>query len=237
VEGSFLRTCTEGLRFLGRRRGLLHLILFFCVVDLLAYLGSYGPMLPAMVLSRTGGDQAALGMVTSAVGLGALAGSVLVTLLRPVRNKVRAVFLSCGISFLLCDPLMGIGRAVPLWVIAAFVGNLPLPLLNANLTTVMRTNVPLEMQGRGTATRNTLQFASIPFSLLLAGVLSDHVFEPFMATASPLQTLCAALVGTGKGSGIALMILLCGILGSAFSCLGLRDPAFRELEGGRATDG
>jgi hypothetical protein len=132
---------------------------------------------------------------------------------------------------------MGIGRAVPLWVIAAFVGNLPLPLLNANLTTVMRTNVPLEMQGRVTATRNTLQFASIPFSLLLAGVLSDHVFEPFMATASPLQTLCAALVGTGKGSGIALMILLCGILGSAFSCLGLRDPAFRELEGGRATDG
>ena len=231
AERTFLQSCTEGLRFLMENRGLLHLILYFFVINLLAYFGSYGPMLPAMVLSRTGGDQAALGVVTSAVGIGTLAGSVLVTLVKPARNRLRVAFVACAISFVLCDPLMGIGRTVPVWILAALAGNLPLPFVGANLTTVMRTNVPLEMQGRVLSTRNTLQFAAIPASLLLAGVLADHVFEPFMGTASPLQGLCASLVGTGKGSGIALMILLCGLVGGAFSLLGLQRSGVQSTQG------
>jgi len=65
-------------------------------------MGSYG-MLPALVLGRTGNDQIALGIVETAVGVGTLAGSIFVTVMKPARNRVRVIFFACGISFLLGD--------------------------------------------------------------------------------------------------------------------------------------
>ena len=94
-------------------------------------------LMPAMILARTNENQVALGMVSSAIGVGALAGSVLVTIAKPAKSRTRVIFLSCAFSFLLCDVLWGIGRSAPLWVFAAFSGNLPLPFSTANLTAIM----------------------------------------------------------------------------------------------------
>ena len=61
------------------------------------------------------------------------------------------------------------------------------------------------MQGRVFSARDTLQYTTIPFGLLLGGFLADHVFEPMMAAASPVQAVLAPFFGTGKGAGIAVM--------------------------------
>ena len=226
---SFLRACTEGLRFLGEHRALLHIILFFSFVNLLAYMTGFG-ILSAMILARTGNDQVALGLVSSAIGAGTLIGSILVTTMKPAKNRVRIIFLSCAISFILCDPVLAVGRSVPVWVFAALAGNMPLPFLNAHLTTIMRTNVPIEMQGRVFSARDTLQFSTIPLGLFLGGFLADHVFEPFMSEASLLQSYLLFLVGSGKGSGIAVMFLMTGIIGFASCLLSLKNPVYHDLE-------
>lgn len=225
---SFLSSCLVGLRFLKEHRALLEIILFFSFINLLAHMTGFG-ILPAMILKRTGDNQVILGMVSSSVGIGALVGSILVTAMKPAKNRARVVFLACAISFALESIPMGVGRAAWVWVPAAFTGNLPLPFLNANLTTIMRTKVPVELQGRVFSARDTVQFATIPLGLFLGGFIADHVAEPFMLAASPVQRALSALVGTGDGSGIALMFLITGVIGCTSSLLCLRNKQFYDL--------
>jgi hypothetical protein len=94
----------------------------------------------------------------------------------------------------------------------------------------MRTKVPVEMQGRVFSTRDTFQYITIPIGLFLGGFLADHIFEPFMLTASPVQQMFAILVGTGKGSGMAVIFLIIGFVGFFASLLSLKNPVYRELD-------
>ena len=220
----------DGLRFLRRERpALLRLILFFTFVNLLASMSGNG-LMPAMILARTGGDELAVGTVSSCIGVGTLIGSVLATALPRPRKPLRLVFLSCGLSFLLCDCLWALGRGVEIWAFAALAGNLPLPLLNANLTTLLRSSVPMERQGRVFAAQGSLQFCSIPLGYLVGGLLSDHLAEPFMRAGGPAAKVLALLVGSGSGSGIALLFLVVGILGAAACLIQMGSRAYASLE-------
>ena len=178
--------------------------------------------MPAMILARTGGNELAVGSVATCVGIGTLLGSVLAAALPSPRRPLKVVFFSCGTSFLLCDCLWGLQRR-GIWSLAALAGNLPLPLLNANLTTVLRLSVPMERQGRVFAAQGALQFCSVPLGYLLGGLLSDYVAEPLMRGGGPVASALAPLVGTGAGSGMAVLFLLVGLLGFS-ACI-------RELPG------
>lgn len=225
----FLTTCLVGLRFLRAHKPLHKIILLFALINFLAYLTGYG-ILPALILSRSGGDSTTLGMVTSAVGIGTLAGSILVTLIKLPGSRTKVIFLFCAISFVLSDILWGLGQVAFIWVFAAFIGNVPIPFLNANMSALMRENVPIELQGRVFAARDTLQYFPIPIGLFLGGYLADKVFEPFMAAASPVQQLLGSFVGTGDGSGIAVMFVITGIIGCAANLLALRNPIYKQLD-------
>lgn len=86
------------------------------------------------------------------------------------------------------------------------------------------------MQGRVFSTRSTFQFITIPIGLFLGGFLADSVFEPFMRNTSPLQQVFSNLVGTGNGSGMALIFLVIGVVGSLASLLSLKNPVYKELD-------
>jgi MFS family permease len=226
---TFLRGCMAGIRFLRERPALLRIILFFAWINLIAKIGGYG-MLPALILGRTGGDQISLGIVEAAVGIGSLAGGAAVTLMKPAKSPTRVIFLACGISFLLGDLTWSLGRTLPLWALSGFACNLPLPFLGANLTAIMRVQVPVEMQGRVFSARDTLQYSTIPVGLLLGGFLADHVFEPFMQAVSPLQQVLTSLFGAGKGSGVAVIFCIVGILGCVTSFAPLKNPLYKSLD-------
>jgi MFS family permease len=225
----FLKSCLVGLKFLRKHKSIWKIIMFFSFINLLSFMTGYG-ILPAMILARTGNNQIALGMVSSAVGIGTLVGSILVTTFKPAKSRTKVIFLSCAVSFLLCDVVWSIGRNTTIWVIAAFAGNLPIPLLTANLTTIMRTKVPIEMQGRVFSARDTFQYITIPIGLLLGGFLADHIFEPLMQNASPSQHILSIFVGTGKGSGMAVIFLITGITGFLSSLLSLKNPDYKNLD-------
>lgn len=229
LQEPFIKSCMAGIRFLKAHRALLRIILFFAFVNFIAKMGGYG-MMPALILSRTGNDQVALGMVEAAVGIGTLVGSILVTLMKPAKSRVTVIFFACGIAFLLGDVGQSLTQALPLWMVVAFVSNVPMAFLNANLTAVMRTNVPIEMQGRVFSARDTIQYSTIPLGLFLGGVLADHVFEPLMANPSPIQQALSLFFGMGKGSGIAIMFFIVGVIGCVTSFLCLKDPLYRSLD-------
>jgi len=229
VKESFLKSCMAGIRFLKEHAALLRIILFFAFINFIAKMGGYG-MMPMLILSRTGNDQVALGMVEAAVGIGTLIGSILVTLMKPAKSRVGIIFFACGISFLLGDVGQSLTHTLPLWIVAAFASNVPMAFLNANMTAVMRTNVPIEMQGRVFSARDTIQYSTIPVGLFSGGVLADYVFEPFMTDTSPMQNVLSVFFGTGKGAGIAIIFFVVGIIGFVTSFLSLKNPLYKMLD-------
>ncbi|MDP4152513.1 MAG: MFS transporter [Bacillota bacterium] len=229
IAEPFLKGISSGFRFLKEHMPLFKMILFFSFVNLLASMAG-NAIMPAMILARTNQNRVTLGLVSTAIGAGALAGSVLVTAARPAKSRTKVIFISCAISFMICDILWGVGKSKAVWIFAAFAGNLPMPFINANITAIMRTKVPLEMQGRVFSARDTFQFSTIPVGLFLGGVLADHVFEPFMLSPSPVRNALSAIVGTGKGSGMAVIFLITGIVGMVSNLLCLKDAIFRGLD-------
>lgn len=224
---SVLRCARQGLRFLKGQRGILHLILFLAAINFTASV--YNAAFPAMLLSRQGGGEAALGAVNTATGAALLLGSAAASALPPPKSRVRAVCNTLLLAMSTENFFLAFGRSVPVWCLGAVLGWAAIPLMNANLDVLMRTHIPIAMQGRVFAARNTLQFFTIPLGYFAGGLLVDKVFEPLMAR-RPAGSLLCVLFGAGKGSGAALLFFLLGLLGAATCLVFRRDRQIWALE-------
>ena len=222
-----MQSAKNGLRYLSNNRGILDLILFLSVINFTASI--YNAALPAMVLSRQGGGEIALGMVNMITGLATMLGSVLATVMPPPKSRVRVIFDSLLFSMSTENFILAFGKSIPVWCLGAVLGWLFIPIMNANMDVILRTKIPIGMQGRVYAARNTLQFFTIPLGYFCGGILVDRVFEPFMA-AQPLYSIWTTSFGVGKGSGAALLFFVIGVFG-ALSCLPFRgDKNIWRLE-------
>lgn len=222
-----LQSAKSGLQYLMDNRGILDLILFLAVINFTASI--FNAALPAMILSRAGGGEFALGMINMVTGLAMMAGSILVAILPPPKSRVRVICNCLLFSMSTENFMLAFGRSTPVWCLGAILGWVFIPVMSANMDVLFRTKIPIEMQGRVYSARNTLQFFTIPLGYLCGGFLVDKVFEPFMAVQS-MNSVYIALVGAGKGSGAALLFLVIGIFG-ALSCLPFRaDRHIWKLE-------
>ena len=224
---SLLRSAREGLRWLRDNRGILDLILFLAAINLIASI--YNAALPAMVLSRSGGGETALGLLQTFTGLANLAGSLLATLLPAPKRRVRVICNSLLFSMSTENLLLALGRHAGIWYIGAILGWLCIPLMDTNMGALMRLHIPVELQGRVYAARNTLQFFTIPVGYLLGGWLVDRVCEPFMAGLTG-DALLVRLLGSGKGSGAALVFLVIAAAGVLVCLVFRKDRHLWALE-------
>lgn len=202
----------KGLVWLRQNPLILKLILFLACINLVA--SAYDAVLPAMVLSKDNGGQVVLGIVNTCVGIAALVGSIIVTVMPKPKNRVKVICIALMISMSTENFLLAFGRTPVVWCIGAVLGWLSIPVMNANMDVIFRSTIPTNMQGRVYACRNTMQFFTIPIGFLLGGLLVDKVFEPVMArqTAGSLPVM---LFGAGKGSGAAMLFAIIGIVGVA----------------------
>ena len=210
---SILRESRAGLTYLKGNGMVLNLILFLAGVNLVA--SAFDAVLPAMILPRKTGSEAVLGMVTSCAGIASLIGSVIVTLLPKPKNRIRVIYLTMLFSLGTENFVIAFTESPAVWCMAQFLGWVVVPIMGASLNVVLRSTIPVEMQGRVYACRNTLQFFTIPIGFFLGGLLVDQVCEPIMAR--NIHWL-ASLFGSGKGSGAAMVMFLLGIAGVAI-CL------------------
>lgn len=224
---SVLTSAAQGLRYLKRHRGILDLILFLAAINLTASM--YNAALPAMLLSRANGGEPALGIVNTCTGLAALAGSVVASLAPAPKSRVRVIGNALLFAMSTENILLSLGKSTPVWCLGAVLGWIAIPLMNANMDALLRSYIPVEMQGRVYSARNTLQFFTIPVGYLMGGVLVDKVFEPLMARQDGGGWL-AVLFGSGKGAGAALLFFFLAILGVATCLVFRRDTHIRALE-------
>ncbi len=221
------QSAREGVRWLASHRGVLDLILFLAAINLIASM--YNAALPAMLLSRSGGGEAVLGLVETVTGLANLAGSLLATLLPAPKSRVRVICNSLLLAMSTENLLLALGRGAPVWCLGAVLGWLMIPVMNANLNALLRLHIPVALQGRVYAARNTLQFFTIPVGYLLGGLLVDRLCEPLMASL-PEGAALRILLGSGKGSGAALLFLGIAAAGTLVCLVFRRDRHLWQLE-------
>ena len=207
----FRKTCAEGFQFLRSHTVLLRLILFMTCVNFLAKMSNDGLLSP-FVLARTGDNQQALGAVQSFVALGVMAGSLIVTWMKPVKNKLKLIDISTAVVFS-GNIFQSLSGHPAVWCAAAFGSYAMAAVMNAHMTVFMREQIPFELQGRVFSAESTLKNCAIPFGLFCGGLLADNVFEPFMMSDSPLQRWLIPFFGEGMGAGIAVQFFVMGVLG------------------------
>ncbi len=209
-EGT-LKLAREGLAFLKRTPMVLTLLLFMSGVNLIA--SAFNATLPGYIIPNPRGGSAMYGVVTSAAGVAMIAGSLLVSFMPKPKDRVRVVFITMLISLGSENFILAFSREPALWIISQVIGWILVPVMSTNLEVILRNVVPVDLQGRVYACRNTFQFFTIPIGLFLGGLMVDQVCEPFMAVHSYSGVL-TALFGSGKGSGAAMMMFILGVTGS-----------------------
>lgn len=213
---AFSSAVKAGLDYLHRNRLILVLILFLAGINLVA--SAFNAVLPALILPRENGGETVLGIVTSSAGIATLAGSVVVAMLPAPKNRIRVIYITMLISMSTENFMLAFFKTPFLWCLGQVIGWLLVPVMNANLDVILRSTIPVEMQGRVYSCRNTLQFFTIPIGYFMGGYLVDKIFEPLMERVSASSAL-ARIFGSGKGSGAAVTMFVLGIMGTLV-CLG-----------------
>ena len=224
AKESILQSAAEGVRWLKGNPGIFHLMLFLAGINLVASM--FNAALPAMILSKA--SETALGTVNSVTGIAMLAGSLLASFLPSPKSRVKAIWVCLMLSMCTENFFLAFGSSTWVWCFGAVLGWIALPWMSANLEAVNRLNIPLEIQGRVFAARNSFQFFTIPVGYFLGGVLVDQVFEPIMAART--EGLLVRLFGSGKGSGAAFLFALLWLAGIAVCLIFRADRHIRKLE-------
>lgn len=220
--------CKEGFSFLIHNRGLWRIVLTMAVMNFFSRL-TYENVLSPMILARSGNNSVILGTVNAMMGIGGILGGIIVSAGKLPKDRVKMIYVSAAVSFLLGDLLMGLGRNTVVWSAAGIAASLPIPFITAGQNVILYDKVPDEMQGRIFAVRNAIQFGTVPIGILLGGFLAEYLFEPFMESSHPVAEFLHLFVGTGAGSGMAVMFLCTGICGSIFSILSCRGKEMDAL--------
>ena len=228
ARGSLLSESAYGFRYIAARRSLLGLQLVFFLVNFLFPLGF--TVLAPMILSRTGNAYVILGIVNSAAAVGGVAGGLALSLWGGPKRRVHGVLGGMALAGVLGSLLMGLGREVAVWSIAAFCSSFILPIINGSNQAIWQAKVAPDVQGKVFAARRLIAQVTAPAAIVIAGPLADRVFEPAMATGGSLAGALGWAVGTGPGAGMALMLVVFGALGAVVGIGGYSVRAVRDAE-------
>ncbi len=224
---SVLEDVAFGWRYLAERRGLLGLLFFFAVVNFTANIS--GAMIGPLVLSF--GTPTSLGAAQTMMGIGMLAGSVLMSIWGgPKKRMIHAVIgfialASSGFWIAGIRPSLGyVGMG--LFVLMFFI-----PFATGPSSAIFAAKVAPDVQGRVFATRNMISLSMMPLAFILSGVLADQIFNPWLLEGGALATtFIGRWIGVGPGRGIGLMMISSGLLLMIASGLAFANPHIRNIE-------
>jgi hypothetical protein len=174
-------------------------------------------------------DARVLGMVLGAASGGLIVGGALMTVWRGARRRVDAILLPMLAQALLLM-LAGLRPGAAPIAVAACLFLAAMPIISASSQAIWQDKVAPELQGRVFALRQMIALSALPLSRLVAGPLSDFVFEPLLARGGPLAGSVGRVVGVGPGRGIALLFILLGVCYLVGVAVAWSSPRLRRVE-------
>ncbi len=226
-RGSFWKESVYGFHYIRERPSLFALLVIFFFVNLVAPFAF--TLLSPMLLARTGNDATALGIVQSAIGIGGLAGGIVLSIWGGPKHRIHGILV--GLTLVTLGVLLiGLGQSPLIWALAAFFTIFFVPIINGSSQAIWQSKVAPDVQGRVFAARGMIAQIGAPVAMLLAGPLADHVFEPAMMAGGNWTPLFGWLVGTGPGAGMSMMFVIAGALGMLVGLGGYAIPIVRNVE-------
>src|SRR5579883_373831 len=224
-KGSLLHEVIYGWKYITARPGLLGLLTFFAISN--CFIGVVTVLVTPLVLSFA--SATVLGIVLSIGGSGMLVGGMVVTAWGGTKNRMNGIL---GFTLLggLCMVVAGLMPSVPVFFVVTFIYFFGVPIINSCDQAIWQSKVAPAVQGRVFALRRMLAWASLPLAYLIAGPLADQVFEPSLAVGGVLAGSVGQIIGVGRGHGIALLLIVMGMLNMLVSIGGYLYQPIRLLE-------
>lgn len=203
---SLLREAASGWTYLIQRPGLFGLLVFLGITNFTASMGNL--LITPLVLSFA--NAAIYGTLISVMGIGLVAGSVLMSLWGGPRRRIYGVF---GYGFLLGISQILEGLRPEAWLIGIglFIAGFIAPVANACIFPILQTKTLPEIQGRVFATIRLVSWCAIPVAYLVAGPLTDKIFRPLLYENGSLAGSVGKVIGVGPGRGIGLLLIVLGM--------------------------
>lgn len=229
ARGDLFKEGMYGFRYIFERKSLLWLMVFFSTLNVVIGIGL--TVSTPFILTKTGNNSTALGSVQSAGAIGAVIGGLLISAWGGFKRRTTSIFLSELLTGLFALLLFGLGRTLPWWIVLNLVGSISNPVSNGASQAIWQSKVAPDVQGRVFSARRMIAYAMMPVTPLIGGALADYVLEPGMKAQGGLAKAFGWLVGTGAGSGMALQIVLCGLIYVVMVIFTyLFVPAIRNME-------
>jgi DHA3 family macrolide efflux protein-like MFS transporter len=223
-RGPIWREAFTGWHYIKERPGLLALLIYFAIVNLI--IGCATVLFTPMILSFS--NAKVLGTILSISGVGFLCGSVVMSAWGGPKQRVLGV-LGFGGAFGIFCAIAGLRPSFTVIAVGTFGMFFLLPIINGCSQAIWQSKVPIAVQGRVFAVRRLIGASTIPTAALIAGPLADRVFEPLMSNRF-FQRTAGDIVGLGHGRGIALMFIVSGFLVILTQFGGYLYPRIRNIE-------
>jgi DHA3 family macrolide efflux protein-like MFS transporter len=163
-----------------------------------------------MLLARIGGQTVVYGFVRAVWSIAGIVGALILSFWGGPKKKRFFISIFFTMGFAIGMIIVGMGTNAVIWSIGGFIWYLSGSLASIR-NAFYATKVPVHMQGRFYAARLNANHLLSPIPYIFGGVIADKVFEPLMSNPAIASKL-SWLVGTGKGSGMGLMMVISGVL-------------------------
>lgn len=212
-------------RYVRERQGLFNLLLYFAAINFLEEF--MYPLAQPLLFEIAEPDK--VGQAIFIMALGMVLGLALMTIWGGPRRRMYGILLP-GILAGIALSLLGLRPSLEVMIVGGFLYFFTLPIIEGCDQVIWQTKVAEEMQGRVFALNGMIATMLNPLALIMAGPLSDYVFEPLLQPDGMLASSVGSIVGVGDGRGIGLFIVLIGLMSSALSAAMWFNRSLRTLE-------
>ncbi|WP_433119630.1 amino acid adenylation domain-containing protein [Micromonospora sp. CA-246542] len=224
-EETFRAEVANGWRYIARRPGLRAALRFF-VIDHAFYTLGFAVITPMLLIEQS---PVALGLALSAGGVGGLLGSLTMGLWGGTPRRATGMILFMGVASL-AMAVVGVGVHPVFAVAGMFALTFAESLIDGHWIALIQTKVGFDLQGRVLSIFITVMMLTMPVGYLVVGPLAEHHVQPLLEPGGALAGTVGAVIGTGPGRGLALLVVLSGLLQLGWAIRGWCNPTLRLIE-------
>ncbi len=230
-ELNFMKDLKEGWQIILESKGVMLLIVLVSL--LMFYMGFIQVLSKPMVLSFA--SEKTTGILQTVVACGMMVSSIMIgsgILKRKYVNVMVASFIVSGLT------MIGFGAttSIPVITVFGFLFFASLPYATTSIDVLIRKSIDNEKQGRAWGMISLISQLGYVIAYVLAGVLSDYVFNPALAEGGVLADTVGKIIGTGETRGIGFLIILAGLGLVLTAPIVARSKTIREMDVQREAD-
>ena len=191
AEASMWTNLLDGLTYVRRDRSVAVLVLLAGVPAL--FLLNYLILLPVFARDVLGVGAAGLGLLSAAIGVGALGGAVWLALVKPGGGNGRYMLVGLGVASIALV-VFGLSTSLAVSVAALAVLGFCQVSYYATANTLIQTLVPGRLRGRVMSLYILTSWGLIPLGNLMAGLIAERSGAPLALAIGGTLTLIIAIV-------------------------------------------